>query len=758
MIAKQCNQHDCLQYLRLCLIWIKSKRRKTISLLPWIFALFACACPVNGQDEEILNILHEQGNMRNYRSWLAWSDGPLMLIHHLNSQSIACIDRREAAVARLQTAQDWRRRQQQVREYFTNNVGPWPGQTPLNPRITSTVSKPGYRVETIVYESMPGFFVTGALFIPAGHRGKGPAILNVIGHSAQAFRLDTHQNVILNLVHKGFIVFAIDPIGQGERLQYFNPATGKSDVGRSTAEHSHAGIQCFLIGRSIARYFTWDGIRAIDYLCTRPEVDPDRIGVTGLSGGGTQSSYIGAMDERIAAAAPAGYIVGYRRLLESIGPGDAEQVFYLGLTSGIDHADLLEVRAPKPTLHVTTTRDFFSIQGARETEREARKAFEVLGEPSAYRRVEDDHIHGFTRKNNEATYAFFQKALDLPGDPQEHTYPFLTEEELTVTSTGQVSTALEGETVFSINQREALPMLRSLTAARKDIESHAVNSVQAARRLSGFHDVANDLSTPVYRGRYRRDGYTLEKWGMHGEGEYIIPMLVAVPDGEGPFPAVMYTHPEGKIKEALPGGQIERLVQQGYIVAAADLLGFGETSPSLGRGIGLVQPFFNAQLAGRSVVGINAGDALRVFHFLKQRPDVSAKRIGAVAVGFTGPAVLHAAAFETGIAWLVLTGTLLSYESLVLNTMYRVNANSLVAGALTAYDLPDLIGSLAPRRIALLNSVDYLGKPALETAVRSSAVFPLAAFSHADAEQNIRMVTDPTVDITDLVAWGLGKQ
>ena len=88
------------------------------------------------------------------------------------------------------------------------------------------------------------------------------------------------------------------------RLQYFDPQKNKSVVGCSTTEHSHAGIQCFLTGRSIARYFTWDGIRAIDYLLTRPEVDPNRIGVTGLSGGGTQSSYIGAIDQRVAAVAP----------------------------------------------------------------------------------------------------------------------------------------------------------------------------------------------------------------------------------------------------------------------------------------------------------------------------------------------------------------------------------------------------------------------------------------------------------------------
>ena len=125
-----------------------------------------------------------------------------------------------------------------------------------------------------------------------------------------------YQQPLLNLVKKGFIVLAIDPIGQGERLQYFDPVKGESTIGSSTLEHSYPSVQVFLIGKSVARYFIWDGIRGIDYLVSRKEVDPKRIGVHGLSGGGTQTAYISALDERVVASAPAGYITSYRRLLE----------------------------------------------------------------------------------------------------------------------------------------------------------------------------------------------------------------------------------------------------------------------------------------------------------------------------------------------------------------------------------------------------------------------------------------------------------
>ncbi len=220
---------------------------------------------------------------------------------------------------------------------------------------------------------------------------------------------------------KGFIVLAIDPIGQGERLQYFDPVKGESTIGSSTLEHSYPSVQVFLIGKSVARYFIWDGIRGIDYLLSRKEVDPKRIGVHGLSGGGTQTAYISALDDRVVASAPAGYITSYRRLLESIGVQDGEQNFYHELSRGIDHADFIEVRMPKPTLIMATTRDFFSIQGSRETYAELKHAYTIFGKPDNVEITEDENGHGYTKKNREAMYAFFQKHLQLPGSPVEET-------------------------------------------------------------------------------------------------------------------------------------------------------------------------------------------------------------------------------------------------------------------------------------------------------------------------------------------------
>jgi len=678
--------------------------------------------------------------------WIDWNDPGLMLVHHLNDLTRACLHSRQVEISKLDSAEAWKNRQAKVRRTLDQILGPWPDRTPLNARVTGVLHKDGYRVEKIVFESMDNFHVTGALFIPAGHSGRGPAILNVIGHSTQAFRRDIYQNVILNLVHKGFVVFTIDPLGQGERLQYFDPEKQKSIVGSSTKEHSHAGVQCFLTGRSLARYFTWDCIRAIDYLVSRPEVDPNRIGATGLSGGGTQSSYVGAVDPRVAAVAPTGFITSISRLLGSIGPQDAEQVFYHGPLLGIDHADLLEVRAPKPTLQVTTTRDFFSIQGARETAAEVRQAFKILGHPEHFDQVEDDFEHGFTKKNNEATYAFFQTFLNLPGSAQETTYPYLTEQELTITRTGQVSTSLQSETVFSINRVEARPLLKKLQDNRQQLTQHLPQAVLEAQRLSGFLR-PESATAPVFQGQYQREGYRVEKWGLPGEGQTVIPTLVFAPDEPAARPAIIYAHGNGKSIDAEVGGAIEALVRSGYVVAAPDLLGYGETKYKFKQGHSPVQPFFNALMSGRSVAGINAGDAVRVLTFLQQRDDVKPDAIGAVAFGDVGPAMLHATAFEQQIQWLVLVESLLDYQSIVMHPHYNVNANSLVAGALLGYDLPDLLASIAPRRVAVLQPKTHLGTAATRDEITSSL-----GFAEQHARNRLRVETQE-IELKQLIEW-----
>jgi hypothetical protein len=414
------------------------KKREVIHRYLFVLALVFPFIEGKAQDQKELNVI--KGN------WFQFTDAQNSLYHYLADQSYTLLEKRKENLSKNHSLSDWQARQASIRQNLNEIVGPFPDKTPLNAKVLKVVNKEGYKVEQTIFESRPGFYVTSSLFIPNGLKKgtKAPAIIYCSGHSEDGYRNPVYQHVILNLVKKGFIVFAFDPVGQGERFEYIDPATGKSKVGDPSREHSYPGAQAFIIGNSQARHMSWDGIRAVDYLISRKEVDPSRIGITGRSGGGTQSSYIAAFDDRIQAVAPENYITNFTRLFQSVGPQDAEQNFASAILKGIDHPDLLVIRAPKPALMITATNDYFSIQGARETAEELAKVYQAYGKEEQFSMVEDDAPHSSTKKNREAMYAFFQRALANPGNSNDEETVPLTVSEIQVTTTGQVSSSLGG--------------------------------------------------------------------------------------------------------------------------------------------------------------------------------------------------------------------------------------------------------------------------------------------------------------------------
>ncbi|MSU65789.1 MAG: xylan esterase [Opitutus sp.] len=673
-------------------------------------------------------------------NWLQHSDAGNALYHFLAGEAFKLLDARAGQVARIRTKGDLQQRQLELRQTMWDVVGSFPEKTPLNPKITGTVKKSGYRVENVIYESLPRFYVTASLFIPDNVRPPAPAILFCSGHSHGVYRLPSYQMPLLNLVKKGFIVLAIDPIGQGERLQYLDPGKGESVIGSSTKEHSYPSPQAFLIGKSVARYYAWDGIRGIDYLVSRSEVDPQRVGVHGLSGGGTQTAYISALDERVAASAPAGYITSYRRLMESVGVQDGEQNFLHGIVRGIDHPDFLEIRAPRPTLIMATTRDFFSIQGARESYTEAKRIYALTGHPENLAITEDDFGHGYTRKNREAMYAFFQKHLQLPGSPAEEEVDFPTAGELQKTSTGQLATSLGGETVFSLNRKDAEKVVGRLQTSRTDLAGHLPAVLSSAKRLAGYREPGAG-NEPIFTGRIQREGYVIEKYFVKGEGDYVIPYLLFIPEGPS-RKSLIYLHPAGKAAESAAGGELEWLVRNGFTVLAPDLLGTGEMGPGSFRGDAEIEGIsynmvYTATLIGRSIVGIRAGDVVRLTRLLRQRG--GSGEVYGVARREMTPVLLHAAAFDPGLTRLALLEPLSSYQSMVTNRFYNTAfVYSIVPGALGAYDLPDLAASLAPRKLTIAGMTDAAGNSA-DGRINDEIAIVRAAYRSQRAEGQLKI-------------------
>jgi hypothetical protein len=494
----------------------------------------------------------------------------------------------------------------------------------------------------------------------------------------------------------------------------------------------------------------WDGIRSVDYLLTRKEVDPQRIGITGHSGGGTQSAYIAAFDDRILAVAPECFITNQRRIWEGIGPQDAEQNFFHGIASGIDLPDLLEVRAPKPAMIISTTRDFFSIQGARETETEVRKVYHAFGMDENFSRVEDDSIHGVTKKNRESRNAFFQKHLNLPGDSTDDEVKLLSPEELQITKTGQVSTSMGGETVFTLNKKETQIKVGQLVLSREKPDTHWSACVNSAKTLSGYI-APREIENAVFAGRYRKDNYLIEKYLLKGEGDYPIPFLLFLPDLQS-GPPILYLHPMGKEKEAAEGGEIEWLVNQGHPVLAPDLAAIGEMGPDLtlwgtfDSNLGTVsyKHWFGSVQIGRSVVGLYAADIQRLVMFLKQRDNIKTDEVYGLAKGNCCPGLLHSAAFEHAFSRIALIDPLISYRSVAMSTYYLAEAvPPFVAGALSAYDLPDLAASIAPNRVLFVNIRNPLGNGASDMEIQEDFAIVKSAYTRARAEKNLNIVTLP---------------
>jgi hypothetical protein len=675
--------------------------------------------------------IKSQDDVALFDYWQYYSDAENSLYKYFCSAGFQQLEERKTLIDKLQSEGDWKERQADVREKLLEIIGPFPEKTPLNIKVTGIIHRDGYRVEKLIYESQPGYYVTSALFIPENLEGRAPAILNPIGHSTMSFRRDIYQYTIINLVKKGFIVLTYDQIGQGERLQYYEEASGKSRFG-STQEHSYPGAQCFLSGYSPAKYFIWDGIRGIDVLLSRKEVDPDRIGLTGLSGGGTSTAFIGAIDDRILAAAPECFITNFNYLLRSSGPQDAEQNLLRFIYQGLDHPDLIEARAPRPTLISSTTRDFFSIQGARETFQEAGKAFAALGAEGNLLMTEEDNEHGFTRKNREAVYAFFQKHLNNPGDAADLEVETIPVEEFWVTETGQLASSLKGETIYSLNKKLVEEQVTELESKRANMNEHLSGIPHLAAGISGF-SFPEKYGHEVFSGRYVNKNYKLEKYLIQGSGEYMIPMALLMPNINNNKAAILLLHEKGKDYAVNNDPLAKLLVAAGFRVLLGDLPGMGELGPGYLKGDAYIESisynqWFAGILTGKSIVGLRAEDIIRMTHFIKTNlPDLNT--ISVISVGVLGSEILHAAVFDGAILNFCLVRPFLSFADIALSPEYSPGfIPSTVAGAIKAYDLPDMMAALCPRKLLIINPLSGNGAILDEKRAGETLAFPVNVY------------------------------
>jgi dienelactone hydrolase len=324
---------------------------------------------------------------------------------------------RRARFAAVKTADELQALQASLRKTFLELLGDLPEASAGPPKVRKTglIEAEDYVIEKLVYESFPGYFVPALLYRPKGVVEPRPGVISPCGHSTEGKAAGTYQMLHVNLVRRGYVVLTYDPVGQGERSQFWDSAAKKSRYNLTCGEHAVLGNPLYLIGSSLATYRIWDGIRALDLLAAHDEVDPERLGCVGNSGGGTLTAYISALDPRVAAAAICCYITTLPRRMgnriQADPDSDPEQDIFNFVGGGIDHAGLLALRAPKPTLVGAAQLDFFPIEGARESFTEARHLFEVAGATEKVALAESPEKHGLSLPLRTAVYGFFDKWL-----------------------------------------------------------------------------------------------------------------------------------------------------------------------------------------------------------------------------------------------------------------------------------------------------------------------------------------------------------
>ncbi|MBX7211229.1 MAG: hypothetical protein K1X78_23180 [Verrucomicrobiaceae bacterium] len=661
----------------------------------------------------------------------------------LTNEFNALVDARSAAFEKMikseAACKQW---QQERRAFFIERIGGLPERTPLNPQITGALTGKGYRVEKIMLETRPSFHLTANLYLP-DTPPPWPAVIVPCGHSHEGKAVGQYQLVCMLLARHGLAAMCYDPIGQGERYQMLDLEHKREVFDDAphvktphpntrlmcTTEHTMMGLSSALLGANVAQYRIWDGMRVIDYLQSRKDIIADKIGCTGNSGGGTETAYLMALDERIVAAAPGCFLTTFRKLIEIKGPQDGEQNIFGQIAFGMDEADYCIMRAPKPTLICAGTRDAtFDFGGTWDLFRDAKRFYSRLGHADAIDLVAPDAPHGFTLQLREAVTRFFSRHLlgkDVVVREIEHlpdsftddqlrdfSKPDWTAEQLQCTPKGQVLLLPGERSVFQINTDLAMKLKAERAAKWSKLDDSS--KTQLIRETISAQPIEkSDVQT---LGSIERANGSIRKLALTVAPNLQIPALAFVPKKPNGN-ATLYLHGTSKTADL---ATIEAMMNECRVVLAADLRGIGETETGFTRkaygagrfGRDLLE-VLTAYLMGKNYIGYRTEDIEAWLHYLQsgQLTGTAPKQIDLIAVGETTIPSLHAAALHRdAFAHVTLRQMIPSWESIVTATETFDQAANIVHGALRNYDLPELMDFVGRDKITLTEPVDVMGK------------------------------------------------
>ncbi len=604
--------------------------------------------------------------------------------------------RRQAALTTRAAAQAY---VAHVRKEIRRAFGPSPARTPLAPRITGRLERDGYVVEKVIYESRPGFLVTANLYLPRT-KDRRPAVLGVCGHSDAGKAAAPYQSFAQGLARLGYVVLIIDPIGQGERSQYGDKPSG------GVREHLLAGNQQFLVGEFLGAWRAWDGIRGLDYLLSRPEVDARHIGVTGNSGGGTLTTWIVALDERITMAAPSCFVTTFRRNLENELPADTEQCPPGVLAAGLDHADFIAAMAPRPVILLGKKSDFFDPRGTAEAFRRLRRIYKLLGAEDRIQMVLSPGQHGYAQDSRTEMYRWFNRWTKVSSAQDEPTLQLEPEATLRCTESGQVAT-LGSRTVFSFTKATAEE--RADERAKKPLAAlvPTITDVLKLPKRSGAPDF-RILRSLAKRNHPRSHAavYAVEtEPGVQALLYRLSQESLESPPPPGPPRAILYAAHMSSDAELREEPLVRELVAAEPDVPfyACDVRGIGESRPDTGKADSFLDPYgsdyfyaIHSLMLDRPYVGQRTHDLLAVLDLLGT---FGHEQVHLVGRGWGSLPATFAALVSPRVVQVTLKNALTSYRDVATTERYHWPLSSFIPDVVGRFDLPDCYRALAGKKL-----------------------------------------------------------
>jgi len=652
-------------------------RSKVISIL------LLCATPLN------LPPLSAQGTKQDAK--------PDPLLHWMDAIAQQELQQREKVIAEIHTVAEAEQRKKVVRARIMEILGGLPVYNgPLNARITGKIQADGYTIEKVVFESLPHFYVTANVYRP-NQPGRYPAVLFQSGHTSEG--KPEPQRAAANLALKGFVVLCFDPIGQGERLQTYDPQLKGRVEGCCTNEHIQAGAQSIMVGESVARYFIWDAKRALDYLLSRPDVDASRAGAAGCSGGGALTTFIGTLDPRLKVVIPACFPNSYRLLFAGPDP-DSEMSFPQFLAHGLDTADFVELSAPTPWLIQATEHDYFSPAGAKLVYDEARRWFTIFGAEDNVHFFVGSGPHGTPLESREAVNEWLIRWLkDGNGDFHEQPVKLYSNLELLVTASGRVEDESGSRKIYQL-------ILDDFHAKRRP---DTIPELQAElRRLK----IPSEGPAPEVKVLDESNGASVRRQQIQFESEPGITIggKLYIPLSPERKPAVLLVADKTSSDWIVATSALaDRMARKGRVVLELEV----RDSPGEGSRpyIGNWLTNARADSIGRNLPAMRAHDILRGIDVLAARSDVDPASIRAAARSIKGFWLLLAAATDARISKVWLDRSPYNLRSALENSMNTDLFDAVIPGFVLHWDIEDLTKAMGGRPLLWTDPTNWMGRP-----------------------------------------------